>query len=118
MKKREARPQPRLGAPWRWRLGPWQRLWMALAFAVYLGLFVPMVDASAAEREASEHGFAPQPGLSIDRAVHLVREKVDGRVLSVTPIDGGRRGYEVRVLLQEGRVKTIHLDRDGRIREP
>ncbi len=124
MRKGETKPPWTLAGPWRWRLGRVRRLWMHLALAACLALFAPLAGAAPDERETSKRGFAPQPGvasqrgLSVDRAVRLVREQVDGRVLSVAPIDGGRRGYEVRVLLREGRVKTIRLDRDGRIREP
>ena len=71
--------------------------------------------AAAAEREPVQHTLAPQPGVSEDRAVSLVREEVDGRVLSVVPIDGGRRGYQVRVLLEGGRIETIEVDPGGRV---
>ena len=75
---------------------------------------LPMV-AAAAERESAQRTLAPQPSVSEDRAVDLVRSEVDGRVLSVMPIDGGQRGYSVRVLLEGGRIQTIRVDPQGRL---
>ena len=69
--------------------------------------------AGAAEREPAPLALAPQPSVSEDRAVDLVREEVDGRVLAVFPIDGGRRGYRVRVLLEGGRIETIRVNPKG-----
>ena len=77
-------------------------------------LCLPLV-AVAAEPEVAHRSLAPHPGVSPDRAVHLVREEVDGRVLSVSPIEGGWRGYEVRVLLDGGRIRTIRVDHRGRL---
>ncbi len=71
--------------------------------------------AAAAERESTQRTLAPQPSVSQDRAVNLVREEVDGRVLSVIPVEGGRRGYEVRVLLEGGRIQTIRVGPRGRL---
>lgn len=71
--------------------------------------------AAAAERESTQRTLAPQPSVSQDRAVNLVREEVEGRVLSVVPIEGGRRGYEVRVLLEGGRIQTIRVGPRGRL---
>ena len=71
--------------------------------------------AVSAEREPAQRTLAPQPSVSQDRALDLVREAVDGRVLSVIPIEGGRRGYEVRVLLEGGRIQTIRVNSRGRL---
>ncbi|MCY4343382.1 MAG: hypothetical protein OXE83_07400 [Gammaproteobacteria bacterium] len=71
--------------------------------------------AAAAEREPARRALAPQPGVSQDRALNLVRDAVDGRVLSVVPIESGRRGYEVRILLDGGRIQTIRVSPRGRL---
>ena len=81
--------------------------------AVFL-MCLPLA-AGAAERESAQRTLAPQPNVSEDHAVDLVREEVDGRVLSVFPIDGGRRGYQVRVLLEGGRIETIRVDPQGHL---
>ena len=80
----------------------------------FLSVCLPFA-AVAAERESTQRNFAPQPSVSQNRAVNLVREEVDGRVLSVIPIEGGRRGYEVRVLLEGGRIQTIRVGPLGRV---
>ncbi|MCY4214720.1 MAG: hypothetical protein OXF68_13995 [Gammaproteobacteria bacterium] len=71
--------------------------------------------AAAAEREPARRALAPQSGVSQDRALNLVREAVDGRVLSVVPIESGRRGYQVRILLDGGRIQTIRVSPRGRL---
>ena len=86
------------------------RCWLLVSLLVCLPL-----AAAAAERESTQRTLAPQPSVSQDRAVNLVREEVDGRVLSVVPIEGGRRGYEVRVLLEGGRIQTIRVGPRGRL---
>ena len=93
-----------------------RRPWAWLAVVVSLALGGGSALAAAIEPEPVRHGFAPQPGLSIDQASRLLRGQVDGRPLSVIPLEGGRRGHQVRVLLDGGRVVTLHIDRDGRIR--
>ena len=75
---------------------------------------LPLAAASA-ERESDQRTLAPQPSVSQDRALDLVREAVDGRVLSVIPIEGGRRGYEVRVLREGGRIQRIRVGPRGRL---
>jgi len=55
-------------------------------------------------------------GISADEATAIVRRKYGGRVISVTPVNGGKGGYKVRVLVDGGRVKTVHVDKNGRIR--
>ena len=83
-------------------------LCIALALNGALALAVP-------EREPSRNSFAPQPGMSINQANRLLRGQIDGRAVAVVPLDGGRRGYQVRVLLDSGRILTIRMDRNGRI---
>ena len=73
---------------------------------------IPLVSASG-EREPAQRTFAPQSSVSQDHALDLVREAVEGRVLSVVPIEGGLRGYDVRVLLEGGRMQTIRVSPQG-----
>ena len=44
-----------------------------------------------------------------DTAAEIARTQTGGRVLSVTPLPDGP-GYEVKVLLGDGRVRTLHID--------
>ena len=47
-----------------------------------------------------------------DYAAHAVRATTGGRVLDVQPLpaETGQQAYEVRVLLQEGRVRRVRVD--------
>lgn len=50
-------------------------------------------------------------GISLDDAVSIIREQVDGRVLSAETIGEGRRSeYRVRVLTDQGRVRRFRVD--------
>lgn len=44
-----------------------------------------------------------------DAAAEIARAQTGGRVLSVTPHPDGS-GYTVKVLLDDGRVRTLHID--------
>ncbi len=49
-------------------------------------------------------------GLSLDKAVKQVRQQTGGRVLSANTVHrGGRVVHRVRVLLPDGRVRTIEI---------
>lgn len=61
--------------------------------------------------------FAPSPGISIDKATSLARQKVGGRVLSTTPKQrGGNTIYRVRMLVDGERVITVTVDQQGRVK--
>lgn len=47
-----------------------------------------------------------------DYAASVARDSTGGRVLDVQPLslDQGRESFEVRVLLQEGRVRRVRVD--------
>jgi len=76
------------------------------------------VSAMAEERKgdgAKMKYLAPQ-SLSLDQAADKVRRTYGGRVLSITPVDrADSDGYEVRVLVEGGRVKTVFVDERGRL---
>lgn len=53
---------------------------------------------------------AQERRISADEAANKVRQTTGGgRVLDVTPTDGGN-AYLVRVLLSDGRVRTVRID--------
>jgi len=62
-------------------------------------------------------GYAEQPGISLGEAASIVRRQTGGQVLSVTPSKrGGKAGYKVRVLLDDGkRVREFFVDGQGRV---
>ena len=81
--------------------------------------FAAKPNVEDADRDASE--TAPAPSVSLQDASEIVRQAYGGRVVSATEAirnfdDKTKRGYDVRVDV-EGRVKTVFVDRRGRIYE-
>jgi hypothetical protein len=94
-----------------------RRTLVALLCASLLGgLTASVPNPAAAEVASFGTPVVYAGGISADEATAIVRRKYDGRVISVTPVNGGKGGYKVRVLLDGGRVKTVHVDKNGRIR--
>lgn len=92
----------------------------AVALAVVLGL-MPVVASAAPDwrSDALEpNSLVRPPGISVERCANIVRRETGGRVLSATPVErGGRRGCEVRVLVDGKRVRSLFVDSQGRIRD-
>lgn len=82
----------------------------------YLALS-PAVPADAAERAVARRAanFATDhAGITRAHAVGEVRRLFDGRILSATAVErGGRLGYRVRLLTDEGRVRNVYVDSGG-----
>jgi uncharacterized membrane protein YkoI len=77
-------------------------------------LFIASWPSTASAREGNDSHGKP---ISSEQAAAIVRGRYDGRVVAVQPIGrGGEDGYKVRVLLDGGRVKTVHVDSRGSIR--
>ena len=94
----------------------------AAATALLLALLVLCPAAPAAAVDAAEGAvarraanFAPdRAGITREHAVGEVRRLFDGRVLSATAVErGGRLGYRVRLLTDEGRVRNVYVDSGG-----
>lgn len=96
----------------------------AWALAAIVGLAVWAGSAAAAPgwMSSGQNPVEPQSlvrpsGVTRDQAANMVRRETGGRVLSATPAErGGQRGYEVRVLIDGKRVKSVFVDSEGRIR--
>lgn len=89
-------------------------LWSVLVLP--LGVFVAPLTVHATQQAQPNHYAAPVGGVSLEQAADKVRRKTGGRVLSATPVEkGGRRGYNVRVLVDGKRVKQYYVDADGRM---
>lgn len=75
---------------------------------VLLLCLTPLADALPA-REGVAMLAAAQ--ISLDDAVRRVKAQTGGRVVSATPAKkGGRAGYRIRVVVDDGRVKTFFVD--------
>lgn len=113
------------------RAWPKWLLWSVLALPPLLGLgpvgpaaqaSAPALDGGlvigmlAAQQVQPNHYAAPVGGITLEQAADKVRRQTGGRVLSATPVEkGGRRGYNVRVLVDGKRVKQYYVDSDGRM---
>ena len=81
-----------------------------------LTLLTTAPEAVAAELGKPQHYAPPVGGISLEQAADKVRRQTGGRILSATPTEkGGRRGYEIRVLVDGKRVKQYYVDSEGRM---
>ena len=81
-----------------------------------LTLLTTAPAAVAAELGQPQHDAPPVGGISLEQAADKVRRQTGGRILSATPTEkGGRRGYEIRVLVDGKRVKQYYVDSEGRM---
>lgn len=89
---------------------------------VALILLAPVGALAAPDWMRGENPLEPNtlvrpPGITLEQAANKVRRETGGRVLSASPTEqGGRRGYQVRVLVDGKRVKSYFVDGNGRIR--
>ena len=78
----------------------------------------PAAVANAAEgaavRRAGNFAANERAGISKEQAVGEVRRLYDGRILSATAVErGGRLGFRVRLLTDDGRVRNVYVDSGG-----
>ena len=88
--------------------------WRYLSLLVLTGLLTT-TDVSAQsdcqQRGNNEHGASLRQPTDPDRAANAARKSTVGRVLGVQNADcDGRPGYQVRILQQDGRVRSLHYD--------
>jgi hypothetical protein len=99
----------------------WAPAWLLLA-ALGLAAWTGTAAAAPGWMSSGQNPVEPQTlvrpsGITRDQAANMVRRETGGRVLSATPAEyGGQRGYEVRVLVDGKRVKSVFVDSEGRIR--
>jgi hypothetical protein len=56
-------------------------------------------------------------GVSLEQATRIARSAYGGRVVAARPAQrGGESGYQIRIVLDDGRVMNVFVDRQGRIR--
>ncbi len=72
--------------------------------------------AHGAEKTPATNRFNAQPLMTPESAADVARRETGGRVLSVTPLEGGHRGFRVRLLLDGGRVTTVLVGPGGGVR--
>ncbi len=97
-------------------IAPSFKKWI-LGFVFVLPFYASGAVAARGSDAVPPSNFVQQPAISVEQATAIARRQTGGRVLSATPVDGGNRGYRVRVLLDGGRVTTIVIDRNGGVRK-
>ncbi|WP_036188651.1 PepSY domain-containing protein [Marinimicrobium agarilyticum] len=84
------------------------RLALALSLAWTLGLPVPFAGLPSAMPAAEAQ---PAARFSPAQAAALVQKQVGGKVLKVDTFErGGRVIYRVKILQQDGRIRTLNVD--------
>jgi hypothetical protein len=88
---------------------------IAAALTVAFALIATAAPAVAGGQSNNNgHGQQTSGGMSAEQAASLVQRAYGGRIVSVKPAGNG---YNVRVLLAGGRVKTVLVDANGRLSE-
>jgi len=85
-----------------------------LLVIVVLGFGVLSAGADVRSVGSSPELFAEAKQITAQQAMAVVRRSTGGRVVSAMPTKDG--GFKVRVLLPNGRVKTVRVDSSGSIR--
>jgi hypothetical protein len=86
---------------------------LTVVFAL-IGVAEPAVAAGHGNNDGESSQASQTSGMSAEQAASIVQRAYGGRVVSVKPAGGG---YNVRVLLAGGRVKTVLVDANGRLSE-
>ena len=99
---------------WQWLLLP--MLVLCLATPGYAA--ESRVDLPDLARPPASNGFAPAPGISLEKATAIARKHTGGRVLSATPKQRSNGTvYRIRMLVDGERVVTVTVDERGQIRD-
>ena len=89
------------------------------SLAGQLGDLVYRASGSALIKKADERILiaAQSDGPTLSEAVEMVRRQYQGRIVSaVTKTSGGREVHHIKVLTEDGKVKTVKIP--GRSRQP
>ena len=90
-----------------------------LAARLELGGFVHQVTGSAIINAGDERKLVPTQsnGPTLPEAVEMVKRQYKGRIVSAeTRTNGGREVHYIKVLTQDGKVKTVKIP--GRSQQP
>lgn len=87
---------------------------IAVALTVVCALASAPAPVLAGDHENNNGQSGQNSGMSAEQAAALVARAYGGRIVSVKPAGGG---YNVRVLLDGGRVKTVQVSANGKLSE-
>ena len=68
----------------------------------------------ASEQARPDNYFSQPAGISRKEAARRARNATQGKVIAIKPA-GDRRGYNVRLVLDGGRVVTVRVDQQGKV---
>lgn len=88
-----------------------------LAGLMLLGALCTGQAMAAPADLTSQKMFAEPTGVSAKEAAGLARDRVGGKLISIKP-NRKQGGYNVRLLVEGGRVVKVSVDPSGRIRTP
>lgn len=78
--------------------------------AIQLGVGDTAEYGAASMSEPSLAGTMQGGGVTLEQAVEQVRRKYKGRIVSaVTKVNGNREVHEIKVLTDDGKVKTVSI---------
>ena len=90
-----------------------------LAGKLELGDFVDQITGSAVINAGDERKLSPTQsnGPTLSEAVEMVKRQTKGRIVSAeTKVSGGQEVHHIKVLTEDGKVKTHRIR--GRRRQP
>jgi hypothetical protein len=68
----------------------------------------PAITAESAPASSDSRMLAQGGGMTLDQAVEQVRRQYNGRIVSAeTKVSGNREIHYIKVLLDDGKVKTV-----------
>ena len=69
-----------------------------------------VAPAQLLNQELADFRMAKQAGMTLSEATESVRRQTGGTVLSAqTKVSGGRETHHIKVLLKDGKVKTVKV---------
>jgi hypothetical protein len=91
---------------------------LALIPVLLLGVVEPTGAAPRPGVGVGQFGEpADRQGISLEQATRIARATYGGRVVSARPAQvGSESGYQIRLVLEDGRVINVFVDGQGRVR--
>ena len=102
----------------------WSRVASVLRGSIALGLLMAAAGPGAARPQAAPFGIWPdddsasaqtvqQRGVTLQQAIAMAQQRYQGKVVRAeTKSQNGRRVHEIRILGDDGRVRTVRYDAD------
>lgn len=86
-------------------------LWLVLVLPSLWSLSSMEAAADFRDEVKQPQQLVSPAAITLEQAANKVRRETGGRVLSASPtVKAGKRGYDVRVLLDGKRVKKVFVD--------